>query len=63
MTTWVEEFHDFAGGNNGNTNQFGAMATGGVMKRSPLLTLFSFQFPHTIFSVHLCQKSHQEKKP
>jgi hypothetical protein len=37
MTTWVEEFHDFAGGaggnHAGNTNQFGAMTTGGAMKR------------------------------
>lgn len=31
MSTWVEEFHDFAG--NGNGNQFGAMTTGGTMKR------------------------------
>lgn len=33
MTTWVEEFHDFAGnGTNGGGNQFGSLTTGGGMK-------------------------------
>lgn len=51
MSTWVEEFHDFAG-NNSNSGQFGAMVTGGTMKRFSLFVLFIYLLSSTHITSH-----------